>query len=117
MIMPPKYASLNTVDELLVSVLLAYPTAENVLNSIIDGSSDEYKAFHILSLKSHVTMIHVRQFGVTYQLSRVSNIRGSTGYERYVKSVWTKDPLQEDERIVTYKTFINKWLPWVTVKL
>lgn len=116
-VIPPQYASYQTLDGFLMAVLKAYPTLKEVLDKFVDQSTDEYKAFHVLSLKDHVTLLHFRQHGVTFQLNRSSNIRYTAGYERYVLNEYDVEELQEDERIISYKPFIDEWLEWRTVPL
>ena len=117
MILPPQYGSIKTLDEFLHLVLKAYPDVETIIDKFVDGQSDEYKGLHYFTVKDHVTVVHIRQHGKIWQVNRSSNIRKTAGYERYVKALWDVEELQYDERIVTYKCFIDEWLPWETVRL
>lgn len=116
MVLPSQYSTLKTLDEFLNFVLKAYPDVETIVDKIVDGQSNEYKGFHHFSVLDHVTTIHVRQHGKIWQINRSSNIRNTAGYERYVKALWDVEELQYDERIVTYKCFIDEWLPWQTIR-
>lgn len=116
MVLPSQYSAINTLDEFLHTVLKAYSDVEAVVDKIVDGQSNEFKGFHHFSVLDHVTTIHVRQQGKIWQINRSSNIRNTAGYERYVKAIWDVKELQYDERIVTYKCFIDEWLPWQTIR-
>lgn len=117
MALPSKYSAIKTLDEFLHLVLNAYPTVEDVVDKIVDGQSDEYKGFHHFSVLEHITAVHIRQQGKIWQVNRSSNIRNTAGYERYVKALWDVEELQYDERIVTYRCFMDGWLPWQTIRL
>ena len=116
MLVPVQYRNMD-LTEFLAKVLYAYPSVEAGIDRIVDGMSDEYKAFHILSLRVQVTTIWFRQRGYTWQVNRASNIRNTAGYERYVKTLWHHDPKQPDEHNIAYRTFSDKWYPWVTLRL
>ncbi len=117
MTLPPIYNNVKTLDEFLKLVLKAYPTAEDCIDKIVDGISDEYKGFHHFSILDHVTTVAIRQHGKTYQVNRSSNIRNTAGYERYIKAHIDTEELQYDERIITYRPFIDEWLEWRTIGL
>lgn len=116
MLVPVQFRNL-TIAEFLAVVMKAYPTIDVALAKMADGQSDEYKAWHLLSLGKHVGTMHVKQRGKVYQITRASTIRGTVGYSRYVVSLWHDDPLQEDEINVAYRFMYEKWDEWVTIPL
>lgn len=117
MILPAKYSRFDDLSQFIEHVIKAFGDTEALLNTLTDGKSDEYKALHLFSTKAHVPVIAIRHLGNTYHLKRVSNIRGTVGYEQYAYHHYDVDELQYDERIVTYRYFMDEWLPWVTIKL
>ena len=110
------YESL-TLAQFLAQVLKAYPTVKTSLLLITDGLSAEYAAFHQKAIAAHTGLIRVKQAGVTYQIARVSNIRGSTGYTRYILDKVKVEPLEANDPNVTYCIYIDEWLDWVTIPL
>lgn len=111
-----KYDGYN-LAQVLEEVLLAYPGVVTALDLLTDGMSPEYVAFHRESLKAHTGLIHFKHRGVVYQLSRVSNIRNTSGHERYTYAVWNDEHMQEDDPNIAYSIYIDEFLPWVTIRL
>lgn len=103
--------------QLLESVLKAYPGVVPALDLLTDGLSPEYVAFHRESVKAHTGLIHFKHRGVVYQLTRVSNIRNTNGYERYTYAIWNDEHQQADDPNIAYSIYIDEFLPWVTIPL
>lgn len=103
--------------QLLESVLKAYPGVVPALDLLTDGLSPEYVAFHRESIKAHTGLIHFKHRGVVYQLTRVSNIRNTNGYERYTYAIWDDEHQQADDPNIAYSIYIDEFLPWVTIPL
>lgn len=103
--------------QLLESVLKAYPGVVPALDLLTDGLSPEYAAFHRESVKAHTGLIHFKHRGVVYQLTRVSNIRNTNGYERYTYAIWDDEHQQTDDPNIAYSIYIDEFLPWVTIPL
>jgi len=114
---PAAYASVATLDEFLKIMLKAYPDVTVAIANMTDGSSDPYKGFHHFTTTSKITTVNIRQYGIVYQVNRSSNIRDTSGYERYVTAVVDDIEMQHDETVVTYRLFDDMWHPWVTIPL
>lgn len=110
------YAGLKLTD-LLYTVCKAYPDINTVLSLLSDGLSPEYYAFHARTTLEHVTAIQFQQRGQTYLLNRVSNLRDSTGYERYTYTLWDTDDLKEMDINIAYRIYKDEYYPWVTVPI
>lgn len=66
----------------------------------------------------HFSGLQISQRGITYYITRTSNIRGTAGYELYTYDKWNNsEPLNVTEQNpkYTYRLFSDKWYPWVTV--
>lgn len=106
-----------TLADFLTKVCNAYPNVETVINKLTDYVSPEYKAFHAKTVSEHVTVIWFQQRGKTYQVSRVSNIRDTTGYERYVYAIWDIDALKDYDINIGYRIYKDRWYEWQTIKI
>ena len=106
-----------TLAEFLYTVCNAYPNVETVIAKLTDYSTPEYKAFHAKTVSEHVTLIWIQQRGQTYQVSRVSNIRNTTGFERYVSHHWDTDDLKELDINIAYRVYKDEWYNWVTIPI
>lgn len=111
-----KYDGYN-LAQLLEEVLKAYPGVVPALDLLTDGLSVEYAAFHRESVRAHTGLIHFKHRGVVYQLTRVSNIRNTNGYERYTYAIWNDEHQQADDPNIAYSIYIDEFLPWVTIRL
>ena len=101
----------------MYTVCNAYPNVETVIEKLIDYVSEEYKAFHAKTVSEHITLIWIQQRGKTYQVSRVSNIRDTTGFERYVAAHWDTDDLKEYNINIAYRVYKDEWYDWQTIKI
>ena len=73
----------------MYTVCNAYPNVETVIEKLTDYVSEEYKAFHAKTVSEHITLIWIQQRGKTYQVSRVSNIRNTTGLSGMLQLIGT----------------------------
>ena len=106
-----------TLHEFLAEVLKAYDV-ETSLALLTDSMSSEYQAFHEKTVAAHTGLIAVNTLGVTYHITRVSNIRNTTGYERYTWEVFDNQTLDTlDQGNIAYRLFVEKWHDWVTIPL
>lgn len=107
----------TSLKEFLIEVLAPYPDVLEAIKRITDGQSPEYRAFHLKSTTEHVGLIQIRQRGITYQVNRKSNIRGTAAYERYIYTVYEDNPLWTDDVNVACRYFRAQWDPWFTIRL
>ena len=110
------YTSL-TLAQFLYTVCKAYPDLNTVLALITDGQSPEYLAFHAKTTSEHVTAIQFQQRGHTYLLNRISNLRDTTGAERYTYTLWDEDSLKAEDINIAYRIYKDSYYPWVTVPI
>lgn len=109
--------SYENLKKFLVDNLAPYPDVHDVLVTMTNGTSSLYHQFHDLSTKAHVGLIHVRHRGMTYQISRTSNVRNTAGYERYMLEDYHENKLWKDEPNVACKFFRRQWEEWFTIRL
>lgn len=113
----PPYVGL-TIDTFLSAVLRAYPDAvENVANKLCQDPVIR-RAFHYYMVTEHYSGLKISQRGVTYYITRASNIRGTSGYETYTNVKWQVEEqggTPEENPKYSYCLFSDKWYGWVTV--
>lgn len=110
---------MGTLDlkQFLIEYLKPYPNVEDAIKELTDGQSEAYHLFHAKSVEAHVGLLQIRQRGVTYQVNRKSNIRGTAAYERYIYAVNADNPLWKDDVNVACRTFRRNWDEWFTIRL
>lgn len=106
-----------TIEDFLRSRLKSYGDVETALRLFCDGVSPEYQAFHQKTLDKHTALVEVRYNGKTWQLTRVSNIRGTTGYLRYTLQLVKEDKLGTEEPNIAFRFFRDGWDAWITLPL
>lgn len=111
---PAHYSSLS-LAQFLELILRAYPGLDNILTLLEDRHSPERAAFHVKMLGEHTGNIEISQYGVTYRICRVSNIRGSAGYTEYTFTKVKVDEFETDNATITYRIFRKQWEEWVTL--
>src|SRR5574344_591488 len=72
-----------TIEDFLKDRLKSYGNVVDTLHLFCDGVSPEYQAFHQKTLAKHTALIEVKYAGKTWQITRASNIRDTSGYLRY----------------------------------
>ena len=110
------YAGLNLTD-FLYQAGNAYPDVTTLISLITDGQSAEYLAFHSRTTVEHVTAIQFQQRGKTYLVNRISNLRDTTGAERYTSTLWGNDALAEEDINIAYRVYKDEYYPWVTIPI
>lgn len=97
----------------------AYPTIPTFLDAITNNSTAAYAAFHAAAVAGHVGTIHFKHRGNIYQLTRVSTLRNTPGFERYKWGLWeTLDAETErNDPNVAFKFMVDGFLPWETIRL
>lgn len=107
----------NALLAFFKSKLEPYSNIKQQLEMMVDGASANYQELHRLSYAAHVGLIHIRHRGITYQITRSSNIRNTAGFERYVLEVWDENRLWKDEPNLAVKFFRRNWEEWHTIRL
>lgn len=115
--LPPQYRDLSLHD-FLELILRAYPEVESVAKELADMSSEKAQAFHHYMVKEHYSGIKLLQRGLTYYITRVSNIRNTAGYEQYTSMLWNKADTanSQDNPAISYCLFRSRWKEWTPIK-
>jgi len=106
-----------TFKEFLEKAIGKHSDIETTLDLFIDNASPEYYAFHEYSVKAHTGTVQFSQKGIVYQVNRTSNLTDSTGYMRYIKTVWDDEPLHRNEVNSSYRMMFDVWSDWETLIL
>ena len=106
-----------TIEDFLKDRLKSYGNVADTLHLFCDGVSPEYQAFHQKTLAKHTALVEVKYAGKTWQITRASNIRDTSGYLRYTIHLVREDKLGTAEPSVAFRFFRNGWEAWHTVPL
>lgn len=106
-----------TLEDFLKTRLKSYGDVEGILRLFVDGVSPEYQAFHQKSIEKHTALVEFKYLGKSWQITRASNIRGTTGYLRYTLQHVKTDPEGKAEPNIAFRFFRDGWEGWITVAL